>query len=488
MSQPTSAEVQAALDYWGALFRPHGIGATPKLESLLLGLATCISNIEGGADCQDLLPVQLQKFYVSVHGDYNNLFSLPNESLEQIYTKLRCNYSLQPNPTAGDRFVHPTIPALKRDGFLKWSVVQLLLGPNEHALFLQNALKRYDIRDPQTGRPFPKLLPRQLFPEHPNEDMTRWHQSISDEMYREAMAAQSPGESRHKKGYGEAKPSSETTSDHKHLAATYFSNPHYRNTEGRPTILRDISRNLSRIVSGPLQTAKDFAMDVIDPNLFGSRRHSVHEHASRRHSSSSDDSDPHRKPHNAPRMNTTQRDERRSRPVRVEPEEDNSGSHQDKSRQRRAFGRQRSYSHEPPQSPRQHIENRRQRAYAPGEPQRGSKQPTRTGVFVPANLPVHAPQATRLQQNNARAGVEATDYFNHAQRSASRPTRVVSQPDWQEEQGGAKSEASGVSPTEAALPPPPRASARRPSAQRQTTPVLGVHGRQYVNAAPWKKR
>ena len=60
--------------------------------------------------------------------------------------------------------------------------MQLLLNPDEHVPWLQQAVKRYDIVNPTTGAKFPKTLPRDAFPEKPDEEICKWHKMISERL------------------------------------------------------------------------------------------------------------------------------------------------------------------------------------------------------------------------------------------------------------------------------------------------------------------
>lgn len=83
-------------------------------------------------------------------------------------------------------FSVPNIPALKPRGFVKWQTIQLLLGPEEHVPFLQSAVKDLGIVDPVDGMPFPSVLPKECFPDKPDERMLRWYEGVSEKLKREA--------------------------------------------------------------------------------------------------------------------------------------------------------------------------------------------------------------------------------------------------------------------------------------------------------------
>ena len=103
----------------------------------------------------------------------------PSSAIALIYQTLGCIYSLQPT-LSDDGFSAPSIPALTTRGFKKWQLIQLLLDPDDHVAFLQNALGQFELIDPETGSPFPKTLPREVFPKEPDKLMSQWYESVSE--------------------------------------------------------------------------------------------------------------------------------------------------------------------------------------------------------------------------------------------------------------------------------------------------------------------
>ena len=137
-------------------------------------------------DSNDLTPAQLASFYKAVGGDYDPLFvGTPPASIAFIYRSLGCRHSLQP-ADPDDDFATPSIPALKPKGFVTWQTIQLLLYPEEHVPFIQKAVADFDIKDPETGQFFPKLLPGQCLPRKPDEQMIAWYEAVSQRLMREA--------------------------------------------------------------------------------------------------------------------------------------------------------------------------------------------------------------------------------------------------------------------------------------------------------------
>lgn len=251
-SKSPDAATKEAQQFWGFLFRQDKCG-TDLLNRLLEGIANYVAAHFGPTqDCADITPSQLAGFYKAVGGDYDVLFiDTPAPSVAFIYKSLGCLHSLQPAPDS-DGYSIPTIPALKRKGFVTWQTIQLLLGPDEHVPFLQGAVEQFDILDPGTGKVFPKLLPKESFPEKPDEDMLRWYESVSNRLRQECEAEE---EQQHRPRPPRFRPpgdnddrfesdfeNDDNSADERTGAAAYFRNPLYRNREGRPTIIRRFSR------------------------------------------------------------------------------------------------------------------------------------------------------------------------------------------------------------------------------------------------------
>ncbi|KAF2236422.1 hypothetical protein EV356DRAFT_443354, partial [Viridothelium virens] len=256
-------ETQEAQQYWGYLVKQDKCG-TDLLNRLLRGIANHISaTVQPDENCPDLTPSQLAEFYKSVGGDYDVLFidTVPN-SISFIYKSLGCVHSLHP-PKGVDKYEDPSIPALKPQGFVTWQTIQLLLGPEEHVPFLQNAVKKFDITDPANGKVFPKLLPPECLPTTPDEDMLTWYDSVSQRLQADAEAVDAEQSDRAQLGaphYGHGlspgpgpvghlsrtESYASTDDDSRYAAAKYFSNPLYRSHGGRPTIIRRYSRDPPR--------------------------------------------------------------------------------------------------------------------------------------------------------------------------------------------------------------------------------------------------
>jgi len=111
------------------------------------------------------------------HWRFTELFlGTPPEKLSGIYTTLGCNHTLQPIPD--DDFVPPSIPALTPRGFAIWQTIQLLLDPEEHVPYLQEAVKKFQLANPETRESFPKSIPGEAFPSKPDEETVKWHDAM----------------------------------------------------------------------------------------------------------------------------------------------------------------------------------------------------------------------------------------------------------------------------------------------------------------------
>ncbi|KAF2469192.1 uncharacterized protein BDR25DRAFT_51725 [Lindgomyces ingoldianus] len=243
------ATQQEALDYWGYLIKPDKCG-TETLDRLLKGIADVISKKFEPHDCQDLTPSQLSAFYREVGGNYDVLFiETPPSSIAFIYRSLGAFHSLQPAPD-DDGYSCPAIPALKKKGFVTWQTIQLLLGPEEHVPFLQKAVQQFDVVDPETGNLFPKILPKECFPDRPDDAMEAWYQGVAERLKREAEedAAEKDDVTRVHVEVDDSAPrmssemSGEGSADDRHGAAKYFEDPLYRKGRLRPTFVRRFSK------------------------------------------------------------------------------------------------------------------------------------------------------------------------------------------------------------------------------------------------------
>ncbi|KAL4943482.1 hypothetical protein BDV06DRAFT_211050 [Aspergillus oleicola] len=161
-------------EFWGALINPDK-SPSSLLEQLCLGIAQVMTTFDNYA-IPDLTPERLAAFYRKVGGNYDVLFlDTKPSALSFIYQRLGCFHSIQPS---ADPYKPPSIPALQPHGFVRWQTIQLLLDPDEHVSYLQNAVERWDIFSPN-GTLFPKSIPREAFPAEPDPEMIQWHETVS---------------------------------------------------------------------------------------------------------------------------------------------------------------------------------------------------------------------------------------------------------------------------------------------------------------------
>ncbi|KAI9925766.1 hypothetical protein ASPWEDRAFT_42439 [Aspergillus wentii DTO 134E9] len=161
-------------NYWGRLINPDKSPA-PLLEQLCLEIARLMISFDGCGTI-DLTPERLATFYKKVGGNYDTLFlETKPGALSFIYQSLGCFHSLQPSTNA---FEPPSIPALLPSGFVRWQTIQLLMDPDEHCQYLQNAVELWNIESPIGGY-FPKMIPRDAFPSEPDPEMVEWHEGVS---------------------------------------------------------------------------------------------------------------------------------------------------------------------------------------------------------------------------------------------------------------------------------------------------------------------
>ncbi|KAH7067140.1 hypothetical protein FB567DRAFT_458232 [Paraphoma chrysanthemicola] len=232
-----------AYEYWGYLLKPDKCG-TPLLDRLLRGIADIISQKFEPSDSPDLTPSQIAAWYRDVGGNYDVLFKdTPPSSIAFIYRSLGAFHSLQPAPS-DDGYSTPAVPALKKQGFVTWQTIQLLLGPEDHVPFLQKAVEKYDVVDAETQTFFPKVLPKECFPDKPDDAMETWYEGVASRLKREAdeeaerarLAAEpGPRTSTDMSGDG-------SSADERHGAFRYFEDPMYRKSRVRPSFMRHVSK------------------------------------------------------------------------------------------------------------------------------------------------------------------------------------------------------------------------------------------------------
>ncbi|KAL9052284.1 MAG: hypothetical protein Q9162_005486 [Coniocarpon cinnabarinum] len=280
-----------AAQNWGYLIRRNK-SPSEKLDRLLRGIFVCISKKHPVNECHDLAPTQLAAFYREVGGNYDSLFVDGDPaSLALIYRSLGCAHSLQPDPSDDDScYASPSIPALKPRGFVTWQTIQLLLTPQEHVDFIQRALAKYDVHDPYTKKPFPKILPSSCFPSHPDADMERWHEQVANRLERDAQdATERSGhhEHRHQIVHNPARPISATPGDgpgtpgservdslrHEHRTTS--------SDDLRPRLVRSFSKAAPPKLKEGGKAVALTVRNIANPFLWSSAQENDHDHGSR---------------------------------------------------------------------------------------------------------------------------------------------------------------------------------------------------------------
>ncbi|KGO69807.1 hypothetical protein PITC_042700 [Penicillium italicum] len=168
--------------HWGTLINSDKSPA-PLLEQLCLGIAQLMSTFDTNITT-DITPERIATFYRKVGGNYDTLFlETKGQALSFIYQSLGCFHSLQPS---ANPYEPPSIPSLLPNGFVRWQTIQLLMDPDEHSEYLQNAVDLWDIAD-ANGEIFPKTIPRDAFPSEPDPEMLEWHEGVSRRLERDYL-------------------------------------------------------------------------------------------------------------------------------------------------------------------------------------------------------------------------------------------------------------------------------------------------------------
>ena len=142
-------------------------------------------------DIQTLTPVKLAAFYRLVGGDCDSFFLDSSQAfLSFVYQRLGCYHTFQPEI---DPYTPPTIPALTAAGFVRWQTFQLLLEPERHVPFLQEAVKRFDLTNPADGSSFPGVLPHESLPCQPDMETVAWYENVLEKLRLEAQTLNESG-------------------------------------------------------------------------------------------------------------------------------------------------------------------------------------------------------------------------------------------------------------------------------------------------------
>lgn len=88
------------------------------------------------------------------------------------------------------------MPALTTNGFVRWQSIEILLGPEEHVPFIQNAVRDFGIKHPETGELFPGPVPKEAFPLVADPEIEKWHDQCAQELRKRATPTESVPEER----------------------------------------------------------------------------------------------------------------------------------------------------------------------------------------------------------------------------------------------------------------------------------------------------
>jgi hypothetical protein len=69
---------------------------------------------------------------------------------------------------------------------VRWESIEILLGPEEHVPFIQNAVRNFAIKNPDTGEPFPVDLPKEAFPLTTDVEIELWHSQCAQRLKQQA--------------------------------------------------------------------------------------------------------------------------------------------------------------------------------------------------------------------------------------------------------------------------------------------------------------
>lgn len=113
----------------------------------------------------------------------------PHETISYLWQVLGCFHSLQPTENS---YEPPSVPALTLKGFVRWESIQILLSPEDHVPFIISAVQNWNLKNPDTGEPFPKDISPASFPSEPDADICSWHELCGEKMRQEAEQRESP--------------------------------------------------------------------------------------------------------------------------------------------------------------------------------------------------------------------------------------------------------------------------------------------------------
>lgn len=153
-------------------------------------LAAFYKAVGGDYDCECYAKANSESWAASTNAHLCNtnpvcvniaLFvDMPHSSISYMWQVTGCQHTLQPT---GNDFDPPSIPALTFRGFSRWESLEILLGPEEHVPFLQCAVKKWNLKHPETGEDFPVDLPAACFPAEADAEVDRWHKTCADKLW-----------------------------------------------------------------------------------------------------------------------------------------------------------------------------------------------------------------------------------------------------------------------------------------------------------------
>ncbi|KAH8783808.1 hypothetical protein F5882DRAFT_295436, partial [Hyaloscypha sp. PMI_1271] len=268
-----------AKKYYGYLFEADK-KPTKVLDALLRGIAIHISTSIGNTEQKKLTPDKLATFYKAVGGNYDSLFvEVPHPSISWIYASIGCQQTLQPTT---DDFAPPSIPALTKKGFVRWQSIEILLGPEEHVPFIQTAVRTFNIKNPDTGEPFPLDLPTSAFPVVADKEIEKWHNACAEKLRQRATPTDEdirphlPPRPRVQSGYTHVRPPRRAETDN-----PYFDNHNTKSRSSRPIPYQHVTAPPVRpkLSRSPSHTARQFLApeDSRSSRLARPRRRSVPE-------------------------------------------------------------------------------------------------------------------------------------------------------------------------------------------------------------------
>ncbi|KAF3039776.1 hypothetical protein E8E12_008735 [Didymella heteroderae] len=412
------AAQREAYDYWGYLLKADKCG-TAMLDRLLKGIAEVISKKFEPSDSPDLTPSQMAAWYRAVGGDYDMLFTeTAPSSIAFIYRALGAFHSLQPS-ASDDGYSSPAIPALKKQGFVTWQTIQLLLGPQEHVPFLQKSVEQFDVIDPDTEQPFPKMLPSKCFPDKPDEAMEEWYEGVAARLRREADAEANGVRAEKEPPSSADLPGDGSSADERTGAFKYFEDPMYRKARPRPTYMRHVSKEQARANNdGPIARVRH----MLNP---WARRRSLPPGRYEDDSLSDEDATPI-----APNPNQRYPAHKRPHPPRRESSlsttDSDSDPDQPPSRRRTPVLRHHR-SHEQPVSPREYFPSYHEQ-YRPSPQRLPSERPDARTSSAPSPVPIYGPTKSPLFATTVAQQMQARSHYDRPAMTARGSYRPVPAP------------------------------------------------------------